>query len=498
MRLQPRLSKSRYIVGLQCSRRLWLGWHDPEPHEEPMPGSILAVGIDVGIAARLLLPGGVLVEEGPQEHALAIERTCELIANPAVPAIFEAAFAFDNTLIRVDILERLPSGGWRLAEVKSTTRVKPEHLHDLAIQAYVIAGSGFSVEEMQLIHVDRSYVRAEDGIDWRAYFEREDVTGEVRDLLPSVPDRVAEMHAILAMPAAPEVRPSGHCFSPYECEFWSRCTATKPRDWVFHLPRLKTAMFAELDGTGVESMRDIPTEFPLTPGQQRVVNAVLSGEEFISDELPEALTVLGPPAAYLDFETFSPAIPLYAGTRPYQRIPFQWSLHHNGCGGDDRHFEYLANGNVDPRREFAATLLKVVERLPGPIIVYSGFEMSVLQSLAGVLPDLSERLLASVYRVVDLLPIIRTHVTHPEFLGSYSIKAVAPALVPGFTYDNLDGVSAGNDAAVVFYRLVSDRSLSDEDRGRYRRALLAYCSRDTLALMQVHRRLSRGSCPIAP
>jgi len=180
--------------------------------------------------------GGILVEEGPDRHAEAVERTKHLIADPTVPAIFEAAFAFDRVLIRADILERLRSGAWRLGEVKSTTRVKSEHLHDLAIQAYVIAGSGLVVEEMQLVHVDTSYVRAEDGIDWHAYFEREDVTAEVRDLLPSVPERVAEMHAILGMPSAPEVRPSGHCFSPFPCEFWDRCTGGKPTDWVFYLP----------------------------------------------------------------------------------------------------------------------------------------------------------------------------------------------------------------------------------------------------------------------
>src|SRR5579862_8302541 len=362
MRPQPRLSKSRYITGLQCSRRLWLGWHEPEPRSEPEPGSILAVGTDVGVAARLLVPGGVLVEEGPDQHTEAIERTRALIADPTVPAIFEAAFAFDRALMRADILERLPSGGWRLGEVKSSTRVKPEHLHDLAIQAYVIAGSGLVVEEMQLVHVDTSYVCADAGIDWRAYFAREEVTHEVRDLLPSVPERVAEMHAILAMPTAPEVRPSGHCFSPFACEFWDRCTAGKPSDWIIYLPRLRATRFAELDVSGIESMRDIPPDFPLTPGQQRVVDAMLSGQEFISDGLRDALALLGPPASYLDFETFSPAIPLYAGTRPYQGIPFQWSIHHDDGAGNVRHFEFLADGGVDPRREFAETLIEAINR----------------------------------------------------------------------------------------------------------------------------------------
>ncbi len=191
------LSKSRYLAGLQCARRLWLGWHDPEPKSEPAPGTVLAIGTDVGIAARQLVPGGVLVDEGPDQHDRAVERTRELMDKSGAPAIFEAAFTFDRIRVRVDILERLPGGAWRLAEVKSSTRTKPEHLHDLSVQAHVILGCGIPIEEMLLVHVDTTYVRGADGIDWFGYFKRDDVTVEVRELLPLVPGRVAEMHAIL-------------------------------------------------------------------------------------------------------------------------------------------------------------------------------------------------------------------------------------------------------------------------------------------------------------
>jgi predicted RecB family nuclease len=486
MGFEPRLSKSRYLAGLQCSRRLWLAWHDPEPRPEPEPGSVLAVGTEIGVAARQLAPGGILVDEGPDQHDQAVERTRALVARPDVLAIFEAAFTFDRTRIRTDILERLPTGGWRLAEVKSSSRVKPEHLQDLAIQAYVVSGCGITLEEIQLVHVDTGYVRGSGEIDWQRYFEREVVTQEVRDLLPAVPEHVAEMHAILALQAPPTVRPSGQCFSPFGCEFWDRCTIDKPPDWIFYLPRLRRSRFAELDARGVESMRDIPADFPLTQLQRRTVEVVTSGREFVSEGLGKALEPLIPPAIYLDFETFSPAIPVYPGTRPYQRIPFQWSIHHDDGHGNVTHYEFLADGGRDPRREFAETLLEALGRLPGPVIVYSGFEASVLRELAGLILDLSDQLLAVLDRLFDLLPIIRTNVSHPEFLGSYSIKAVAPALVPDLTYDNLDIVADGGEAATVFYRVATDCSLTDDDRTRYRHALLAYCARDTLALLSVH------------
>ena len=90
-----------------------------------------------------------------------------------------------------------------------------------------------------------------------------------------------------------------------------------------------------------------------------------------------------------------------------------------------------------------------------------------------------------------LLPIIRKYISHPEFCGSYSIKNVAPALVPGFSYTDLIDIADGGDASIVFYRLVTDESLSLASRRCYRDALLRYCRRDTSALMQVHRRLLR-------
>jgi hypothetical protein len=385
---------------------------------------------------------------------------------------------------------RLPGGKWRLAEVKSTVRVKIEHLDDLAVQAYVIEGSGLTVSEMHLVHVDTSYVRGNDGMDWQRYFKREDVTIEIRDILPFVPGCIAEMHAVMALPQAPKIRPSGHCFSPHPCEFWPRCTADKPADWIFHIPRLSQGAFAKLDAANIQSMRDIPPGFRLSPAQRRVVDTMRSGREFIADGLREALVPLEPPASYLDFETFSPTLPIYAGTSPNERIPFQWSLHYDDRRhGDIRHCGFLAAGDADPRREFAKTLLHALEGTTGPIVVYSSFEASVLRDLAGWFTDLLPRLFAVINRIRDLLPIIRKHVSHPEFLGSYSIKAVAPALVPGFTYADLADVAGGDDASIVFHRLATDQSLPIEDRNRFRRALLTYCGRDTAALVSVHRKL---------
>src|SRR5262249_20950254 len=158
---------------------------------------------------------------------------------------------------------------------------------------------------------------------------------------------------------------SRHCFRPHDCEFWQRCTSQKPKDWVFYIPRLSSADFDKLEGSGVVSMRDVPTDFPLIPKQRRVVDVAKSEKVYRSPDLVKLLPILAPPTSYLDFETFSPAIPIYVNTRPYQRIPFQWSWHYDDGSGSLVHADFLANGETDPRREFSETLLKVSERYSG-------------------------------------------------------------------------------------------------------------------------------------
>jgi predicted RecB family nuclease len=112
--------------------------------------------------------------------------------------------------------------------------------------------------------------------------------------------------------------------------------------------------------------------------------------------------------------------------------------------------------------------------------------------MAELFPDLAERLTALFYRIVDLLCVVQRHIVHPDFRGSYSMKAVAPTLAPEVTYDDLD-IADGGAASAAFYRTVADPSMCAEARAGLRQSLLKYCARDTLALARVHQWLIQGS-----
>jgi hypothetical protein len=295
------LTKSRYAAGLQCLRRLWLNVWEPAEWEEPESGSAEDVGLEIGRMARLLFPGGVLVEEKPWEHGAAVKRTAALMADRSVPAIFEAAFDHSGLRVRVDVLERLPRGYWGIREVKSAGEVKGHHYDDVAVQVHVLRGTGVRVSSVEIFHVNKDYKRGRKGISWPSFFRRVDVKAEAVDHLDGIEIRLNEQLACLSGSRAPKIEPDAHCHAPYTCEHWDRCTASKPADWVFYMPNFNAGRRAELQALGVEAISAIPDDFPLSPRQEIIRDMTRNGRPFVAPDLSERLDGFGPPAFYLDF-----------------------------------------------------------------------------------------------------------------------------------------------------------------------------------------------------
>jgi len=485
------LTKSRYMAGLQCPRRLWLLVHEPPPDEAPAPGTPLDIGQEIGRKAHLLFPGGVAITEEPWQHDQAAARTSALMANPGVPAIFQAAFEFDGIRIRVDVLERLASGGWGLREVKSSGRLKDHHIDDIAVQAYVLRGAGLDLRSIELLHVNTAYVRGANGIIWPDYFAQLDVGEAVAVALADLPDRLPALRQCLNGATLPDADPGAQCNNPYGCEFWDRCTQDRPSDWIAYMPRLTQVQADNLKALGIEAISAIPPDFPLTARQSVIRDAIATGRAVVAPDLARLLRVYGPPACYLDFEAMMPPIPLYAGTRPYQTIPFQWSLHTLSGDGALHHRAFLADGDGDPRRAFAETLIEALSGTDVPVIVYSAYEQTRLKELAAAFPDLRDPLAAVIARLKDLLPVVRGAVYVPAAGFSNSIKSVGPALCTGFTYDDLDEIVDGMAAAAAFLQLASGSLTDVAEIDRLRVALLRYCHHDTLAMVELHRALMR-------
>lgn len=481
------ISKSRFIAGCQCLKRLYWQVHGPELGGviDAAALAIMEQGREVGKLARQLFAGGVEVPFCDPEQAICLTR--ELIANPEIPAIFEAVFENGGVFVRVNILHRRRDGRWRLIEVKSTADLKEEHLDDVAIQHRVVSRSGVDLASSCLAHVNRNYVYQGGSIDVRRFFKIRNLTRKVEGLQPKLTFLLRSELRVLVMPMAPQIPPGSHCTSPVTCEFFDRCNPPLPDDHIGYLPRLHASAVEQLQEIGIESIHDIPDDFELTELQRRAAVSVQSGKPWFSPDLGKELSRLKYPLYFMDFETVSPAIPRLPCMRPYDQLPFQWSVHVlHQPGAEPEHHEFLATDTTDPRREFITSLCSALGK-SGSIVVYSAFESQRLSELAAWLPEFAGRIKKIQRRLWDLLPVMRNHVYHPKFAGSYSIKNVLPALVPGMTYEGME-VADGTDAGLAWESLLRG-GLDQVELDKTRKALLEYCGLDTLAMVRLLERL---------
>jgi predicted RecB family nuclease len=481
-----RLSKSKFLSGLQCPKRLYLEIHAPELATKPdeQQQAILDMGSEVGVLARRRFSNGVLVEADHRHPTAALEQTAKLVANPNVPAIFEGAFEYDRILVRVDILERLEPGvdgapRWRLIEVKSSTRVKETHLEDLAVQTHVVKGAGLSVAGSWLLHINSQYSYQGHELDLEELFALYDLTAVVAEREPHVAGRVRGMRDVLTGTSPPQVDPDNHCHTPYSCPFWNHCIKDKPARWIYHLPGGERT-YRQLTRLGIGTIDDIPQDFKLTTLQRLMKEE----REWIGPRLKSRLEDVQFPVHHLDFETCMPAIPKFPLTRPYLAIPTQWSNHIELADGSVRHEEYLCDDPRDPRPMFLSTLLESLGQ-EGSICVYSSYERTILERLAGAYPQFAAELQRVIGRLWDLLAVVREQYYHPGFQGSFSIKSVMPALVPGLSYSDLE-IQDGGVAAHAYAHMLFEET-DWVERERIREALMRYCERDTFAMLQVRR-----------
>lgn len=482
------LSKSRLLNHLQCPKRLYLQIHRPDLAEESAEvQQVFATGHQVGEVARNLVPNGILIGHD-LELRKALAQTNDLLKTQPDRPLFEATFEHHGVLIRADLL--LPNGSsHNLVEVKSSTGVKEQYLADCAVQVWVTESAGFPLEHVELAHIDTSFVYP-GGEDYRGLLQHADITAEVRPLLAQVPTWVEEARRTLGG-KEPMIAVGEQCHAPYECPFQNYCAGPQPEYPVTGLYR-KGKIVNELLKEGIIDIRDIPPGRLTNATQERQRRVTVAGKAELNPDAGKSIQALDYPRYYLDFETIQFAVPVWPGTRPYQRLPFQWSCHIEQEDGAVTHEEFL--GGLEgkaPMEKFAEKLIDTLNRNgAGPIFVYNaGFEGGCILDLANTYPDLAEELRAIRGRLVDLLPLTRESYYHPAMMGSWSIKAVLPTIAPELDYANLEEVQSAGMVQGAFMEII-DTATDPERRQRLIQSLRDYCGHDTLALVRLARFLT--------
>lgn len=486
------LSKSKYMNGLQCPKLLWYQYNRKEeiPPFDENQKAIFDEGSMVGVVAHKLFPGGVLLEREliPEKHH---EKSIEAM-KLKVP-LFEAGFAAKRLYALSDILAPVSGGLWDLYEVKSSTKIKPEFLNDIAFQKLTFEAAGINIRKCFLLYINNQYVRKGE-IDPEGLFVKVDLTNAVDILKEEADENSQKFLSIIGKNKSPEMNIGPHCTSPYYCPLQDVCWKFIPeKNSVFVLYSGRKLAF-ELVGKGCLDILHLPKGVKLNDKQVIQVQSHKRGRPHIDKEgLKQFIKKLVFPLYFLDFETLGSSLPAYDIVRPYEAVPFQYSLHVvEKAGARPKHFSYLAEGRNDPRKEILKGLKDLLGK-HGSIVAYAAsFEKGVIHRMVKVYPEFRKWAEKTDKRFVDLLaPFRRFLCYHPVQEGSNSIKAVLPA-VTKTGYEELE-IGEGQKASREYYRVTFMDGVAEDDRVRVRTALEKYCCQDTYGMIDILKYLEKVS-----
>lgn len=482
------ISKSRFVSGIQCSKKLYFDIYrkDLKPEISEQQELLFSTGHEIGELAQSAFPNGKDVSpENYYDFSKSIQDTKDWIDSD-VKTIYEAAFSSNGVLAALDILHHTENERWAI-EVKSSSEVKKYHLTDASLQYWVMNKSGFKPDKFFLMHINTAYIKDGD-INPKELFTLADITNEVIGNQLWVEENLEDLKNILSTEIEPVVEIGKHCGSPFECDYKHHCWKHIPEQSVFSLynPR---GLDWKLYEQGIFKIIDIPETVSLNHRQNLQVSGQKIAHSHIDKtSISEFLSNWEFPLYFFDFETIFPALPVLNGTRPFQQVPFQYSLHIlEQYGGKYIHKEFLAEPkdfneiSIDPRK-------KLIEQMKldfgeiGSIVAYNAtFEISRLKELAIAFPEDRDFIENIINRFVDLLiPFRNAWFYHPEMGGSASIKAVLPAIAPEFNYKDLE-ISNGGDASNIFLSMINNKFIGDEIFTR--ESLKKYCERDTLGMV---------------
>jgi hypothetical protein len=479
------LTKSRFLSGLQCHKRLWFDVH--QPLETPVARRIpILQGRTFDEVVRELLPGPVIsLAKGLPSAIAETKRVLAQFGGHSTSLLHQAAFRAAGLAVITDVLRRR-GAEFELVEVKAATEIESTHVADAAFQALVLQRARIPLGRVFLGLVNPEFVLRRAG-DYDGLLTEADVTEPVQAYKALAARRALEFQEIMASDSMPAIAVGPHCLTPYPCPFMGRCTAghATPEYPVDVLPR-GGKLVAELLAEGYRDLRDVPAQRFTNEMHRRVFDATSSALAFFDLGATVKLRQLPYPFAFLDFETIAASVPEILGTRPYEQLPFQWSVHVAMAPDELRHAENLA---IERFGDFDELTRQLIAALPaaGPVFVYNeSFEQRVLLRLADLVPARAAELHAVAGRLVDLLPVVRAAYYHRDMRGSWSIKSVMPTIDAALAYEQLDEVREGEGAQRAFLELRS-AAVTPERAKSLRAALLRYCRHDTWVMVVLRR-----------
>ena len=376
-------------------------------------------------------------------------------------------------------------------EVKSSTQIKDIYVDDATYQYFVLSNLGLNVKKVAIVYINNEYIRGKE-LDINQLFNIEDIidiTQQKQDEIRANIDMINNYMEVHDQDNEPVKDIGTYCFDPYSCPFWEYCTKDLPTPNVFDISGMQKRSKFKKYYEGKISFEDLEHERINKKYLEQIDFELNNRDPKINKRaIEELLSSLRYPLYFIDYESCQYAIPELEGTKSYQQIPFQYSLHIvKEEGTPIEHKEFLAE--VDDEniiRTFAESMIKDMPE-DGSVIVYNKtFESTRNKEIGEMYPDLNPEMERFNNNIVDLMiPFRNRDYYTKEMQGSYSIKYVLPALYPDdpeLDYKKLSLIHKGDEASNTFLSL---KDKAPEEQKVIREALLTYCKLDTLAMVKI-------------
>lgn len=482
------LSKSKYCRAIQCNKMLWLEKNKPEEKGEMDNQAVLDNGTKVGELAKGIFGNYTNIEYDENLDKMIYDTKEALKESSNI--ITEASFKYKNNFCSIDIL-KVNGNSVEIYEVKSSTEIKDIYLDDISYQFYILNKLGYKVTKASIVYINNQYIRHGE-LNLSEFFNSEDVTDIVQEKQKEIESKIKEINEYMKQEAEPKQEIGMQCFKPYQCQFWKYCTKHLPEHNVFQIRKMHKDKALKFYYEGKINFKDLLEEEMNWKFKQQIEFQEFNYEPHIDKQkIREFMKNLYYPIYFLDFETMQTAIPEFDNSKPYQQIPFQYSLHYiTKEDGELLHKEFLAESGMDPRRKLAEQLVKDIPKDVCVTAYNMMFEKGRIKELAEIFPDLSEHLMNIHNHIQDLMiPFSERMYYCKDMQGSYSIKYVLPALFPNdpeLNYHNLPLIHNGGEAMNIFPK-IKDMSKEEQKKARY--GLLKYCELDTYAMVKVWEKL---------
>jgi hypothetical protein len=443
------LSKSDYMLFLKHPAWLWIKKNNPKliPPVDENTQAKFDAGHKFEPYAESLFPEGLALGFTDYNEYLSLPERTQVAISNGEPVLFQPRFEWSGFTCICDILQFTGENEVDLYEVKASTSAKAEHEYDLAFQTAVLEGTGLKVRNIYVIHVNNKYKRDGD-IDAEKITHIQEVTDKVR----AKGEATAKyMHLALKVAQQKEMPDP----SPALAKLNSK------NDWSLIYENI------------------VPSEKKVWAEDTKPTLDTANIRGFLGE--------LVYPLYFLDYETLMSLIPYFDGQRPYQQVPFQYSIHVlRSPEAEPEWYEYLHRDNSNPVRPLTEKLLEDLGTSGTILVWYEKFEKARNTELGEMLPEYEDALEAINARIVDLIiPFKNKWYDDPRCEGSASIKAVLPVLCPKLSYKEL-GIQEGGSAQRLWMEAVLD-SKRAEQKDQILEDLIEYCKLDTYAMVEIYR-----------